>query len=159
VRAHIDECIEAACLDAVEGQSDAKVAAALLTHREQRFRLSYVLGELITEENHQQDDFSFEPQGGTASALDEEDVVPEADRKRNGERIARYLERIKHLATEVAAETAKDFGPYAAQESPDDKSAWLELYSDRLFESEEFSKLALDIKGRHRKPVRLALDG
>ena len=146
IRAHIDECIEAACLHAVEGQADAKVAAALLTHREQRFRLSYVLGEPLTEENHDQDDFSFEPEASAASALDEQDVVSEDDRKRNGERIAHYIERIKHLATEVAAETAQDFGPYGAQENPDDKSAWLELYSDRLFESEEFGKLALDIK-------------
>ena len=39
VRAHIDECIEEACLEAIQGKSDAKIAAALLEHREQRFRL------------------------------------------------------------------------------------------------------------------------
>jgi hypothetical protein len=44
VRAHIDECVEAACLAVIDGQPDAKIAGALLTHREQRFRLSYVLG-------------------------------------------------------------------------------------------------------------------
>src|SRR5690349_17689807 len=64
VRAHIDECVEAACLAAIEGQDDTKVAAALLTHREQRFRLSYVLGEMPAEESGEQDDFSFEPGAG-----------------------------------------------------------------------------------------------
>jgi hypothetical protein len=34
----------------------------------------------------------------------------------------------------------------ASQEGPEDKAAWLELFSDQLFESEEFAKLALDIK-------------
>jgi GTPase SAR1 family protein len=79
VRAHIDECIEAACLAAVEGYADAKVAAALLMHREQRFRLSYVLGELPGEDTPDQEDFSFEP--AAAADLDEREVVSEADRK------------------------------------------------------------------------------
>jgi hypothetical protein len=61
VRANIDECIEAACLAAVEGVGDKKLAAALLTHREQRFRLSYVLGEMSADANGDQGDFSFEP--------------------------------------------------------------------------------------------------
>ena len=39
-----------------------------------------------------------------------------------------------------------DFGLPAAQQTPDDKAGWLELYSDRPFESEEFAKLALDIR-------------
>ncbi len=45
VRAHIDECIEAACFSTIGGQRSEKVAAALLTHREQRFRLFHILGE------------------------------------------------------------------------------------------------------------------
>jgi energy-coupling factor transporter ATP-binding protein EcfA2 len=60
VRAHIDECIEAACLAVIEGQSDAKVAASLLTHREQRFRLLYLLGEWVSEAPLEDDDFSFD---------------------------------------------------------------------------------------------------
>jgi hypothetical protein len=145
VRAHIDECIEAACLSAVEGQDDTKVAAALLTHREQRFRLSYVLGEMPTQDSEDQDDFSFESGAGTAD-LDEAELVSDTQRKLNGDRIADYIDRIKTLAAHVAAQTAQDFGPYAAQEGPEDKTAWLELFSDQLFESDEFAKLALDIK-------------
>jgi hypothetical protein len=121
------------------------VAAALLTHREQRFRLSYVLGEMPAEDSGDQDDFSFEPGAGAAN-LNEAEVVSDAQRKLNGDRIADYMRRIKTLAAHIAAQTAEDFGPFTAQEGPEDKSAWLELFSDQLFESEEFSKLALDIK-------------
>jgi hypothetical protein len=145
VRAAIDECIEAACLAAVEGQDDTKVAAALLTHREQRFRLSYVLGEMPAQDSEDQDDFSFETGAGTAD-LDEAELVSDAQRKLNGDRIADYIDRIKTLVAHVAAQTAKDFGPLAAQERPEDTAAWLDLFSDQLFESEEFAKLALDIK-------------
>src|SRR5208283_2299599 len=44
VRAHIEECLEEACLETVQSRSDAKVMGAFLQHREQRFRLSYILG-------------------------------------------------------------------------------------------------------------------
>jgi hypothetical protein len=145
VRAHIDECIEAACLAAVEGQNDTKLAAALLTHREQRFRLSYVLGEMPVEESGDKDDFSFEPEAGETD-LDEAEEVSDAQRKLNSKRIANYVERIKTLAAHAAGQTAEDLGSLPAQEGPEDKAAWLELFSDQLFEFEEFAKLALDIK-------------
>jgi len=149
VRANIDECIEAACLAAIENQPDEKVAEALLTHREQRFRLSYVLGDWDSDEDASNDDdeFSFDTNGSVpAGTLDDEDAVSDDERQANSVRLTEYIARIKALAAEVAADTASDFGSFAEQETPDDKAAWLELYSDRLFESEEFAKLALDIR-------------
>jgi hypothetical protein len=145
-RAHIDECVEAACLSVVEGQPDAKIAAALLTHREQRFRLSYVLGDWASDDAEEQDDFSFEASVTPASSWEDEDVVSETDSKKNSGRMVHYVERIKTLAKDVAGQTAAVLESFAAQLTPDDKAAWLELYSDQLFESEEFIKLALDIK-------------
>jgi len=148
VRAYIDECIEAACLTAIESQSNDKIAAALLTHKEQRFRLSYILGSanVADDEGADEDDFQFDIAPGALGNPDDEDIVSEAERRANAERIAGYIEQVRSLAAEIADRTAADCGPFAAQESPDDKSAWLELYSDRLFESEEFAKLALDIR-------------
>lgn len=145
VRAHIDECIEAACLAAVEGQPNTKIAATLLTHREQRFRLSYTLGDFQTDDDDEEDDFSFDEP--SADSSEDSDAIPEAERKQNSHRIAIYLERIERLAADMSAQTAEELGSYGEQESPDDKARWLELYSDNLFESNEFAKLALDIKG------------
>lgn len=147
VRAHIDECIEAASLAAAEGQSDAKVAAALLTHREQRFRLSYLLGEWDSDAVEDEDDFSFDAAEPTASAAqDDEDSVTDDERRSNSERIEAYVGRVRALATEINKQNAADLGPLTEQRTPDDKAAWLELYTDRLFESEEFARLALDIR-------------
>ena len=147
VRANIDECIEAACLAATEGQPDSKIAAALLTHHEQRFRLSYVLGDWSDEETPDEDDFTFDTDVPAASGNpDEEDRVSEQERRANAARVAAYLDRVRALAAEISEQTAADFGPFAEQQTPDDKAAWLELYSDRLFENEEFAKLSLDIR-------------
>jgi energy-coupling factor transporter ATP-binding protein EcfA2 len=147
VRAHIDECIEAACLASIESQPDAKVAAALLTHREQRFRLSYLLGEWESDATSDDDDFSFDPAVPAASGNpDDEDSVADDERRANSERIKSYVARVRGLATEINKQTAADLGLLSTQQTPDDKAAWLELYSDRLFDNEEFARLALDIR-------------
>lgn len=145
VRAHIDECIEAACLAVTEGQPDAKVAAALLTHREQRFRLSYLLGEWDSDSEADDEDFSFDTVVPAAGVPEEEDSVTDAERRSNSERLETYVSRVRSLASEINKQNAVDLGLLSEQQSPDDKAAWLELYSDRLFDSEEFARLALDI--------------
>lgn len=147
VRAHIDECIEAACLAVIEGQPDTKVAAALLTHREQRFRLAYVLGEWESEAPTDEDDFSFDlaapaPSGGPS----DEDIVTDDERRTNSEQVKNYHGQVRALAIEIDRQNAADLGPLASQQPPDDRAAWLERYSDRLFECEDFAKLALDIR-------------
>jgi len=149
VRAHIDECIEAACLALIEGQSDEKVAEALLVHREQRFRLSYLLGEWESGASSNQDDFSFDsPSTDSPENIDDDDAVSDEERKANYQNLRAFLERTRSIAIDVASQTASDFGTLEAQKTPDDKAAWLELFSDRLFEAEEFAKLGLDIKDK-----------
>ena len=60
VRCAVDECLEAACEAVVRGQSDARIAEALLEHREQRFRLSYPLGTWQQEQPEQATDNEYE---------------------------------------------------------------------------------------------------
>ena len=44
IRCAVDECLEAASESVIRGHDDTRIAEALLEHREQRFRLSYPLG-------------------------------------------------------------------------------------------------------------------
>ena len=126
-----------------------KSPAALLTHREQRFRLSYMLGELdVDEESGTRTIFrSSDSRRRWRRSSTKSDEVSEEERgneRRESSRIISSASR--SLRRNREKRTAEDFGPYADQKTPEDKAAWLELYSDRLFESEEFAKLALDIK-------------
>lgn len=146
VRAHIDECIEAACLAAMEKQSDEKVAAALLNHREQRFRLSYLLGEWDNVGDGDDEDFSFDTAVLATGVPEERDSVTDVERRSNSERLNAYVGCVRTLAVEINRQNAADLGSLSDQKSPDDKAAWLELYSDRIFEAEEFARLALDIR-------------
>jgi hypothetical protein len=147
VRAHLDECIEAACLAVVEGEEDDAVADALLIHREERFRLSYLLGSWTKKLPVAEDDFDFEDSSKVAANdLDEEEVVSGEERTANRERLGNYIERVKSLAASVATGVASDLGSLGGQKTPDDRAAWLELFGDALFESEDFARLSLDIK-------------
>lgn len=144
VRAHIDECLEEACLAAIQQKAEEKVVAALLTHREQRFRLSYVIGHWGDWEAPGDDDFSFDDEP-IEDSIEDGELVPADELTRNREGLVDFLLRVKELAKKVGARVDEDLGNLSSQENPDDRATWLEIFGDALYEEEEFGKLALDI--------------
>jgi energy-coupling factor transporter ATP-binding protein EcfA2 len=145
VRAHIDECLEEACLEAVQKKPDGKIAAALLEHREQRFRLSYVLGGWTDTAAEEADDFSFEGEQDTVVEIDEAEAVPPEEREQNHARLKEFVSRIKTLTAEVEEKFAGSLGKIADQKTADDRATWLELFGVEAFKHQQFSNLALDI--------------
>jgi len=145
VRAHIDECLEDACLSAIQQQPDSKIAAALLSHREQRFRLFYPLGSWQEESEKAEDDFSFDDEEQEVDALEEQETVSAAEITRNQERLSELVSRIKELSRTVGNMTAESVGNLEDMDDPEDRAGWLEIFGEDLFDQEEFSKLTLDI--------------
>ncbi|MBF0214545.1 MAG: hypothetical protein HQM00_13455 [Magnetococcales bacterium] len=144
VRAHIDECLEEACLAAIQGQPDDKIAANLLSHREQRFRLFYLLGSW-QESAKETDDFSIDDDKPEKDTISEQEIVSAAEATRNQARLIEFIGHIKTVARKVGDTTATHLGPLEDHDGPDNRTVWLELFSDELYEHEAFSKLALDI--------------
>ena len=146
VRAHIDECLEEACLCAVQQQPDAKIAAALLSHREQRFRLFYPLGAWQEEEAETPAfEFSFDDEEPDLDLLDAQEMLSATETARNQRRLAEFVARIKNLSAGAATRTAESVGDLKDMDDPDDRASWLEIFADELFDQEEFARLALDI--------------
>lgn len=147
VRAHIDECLEEACLSAIQDQSDDKIATALLSHREQRFRLFYPLGPWQEEKTTVEDDFSFGDEEPELDELEEQEILSAAEITRNRARLSEFVARIKQLSDAVGNSTAKDVGPLGEQDDPRDRADWLEIFGSNLYKhkQEEFANLALDI--------------
>lgn len=146
VRAHIDECLEEACLSAIQQQPDAKLAAALLSHREQRFRLFYPLGAWQEEESVNADDgFSFDDEEPDVDEIDEHEIVSANETKKNRKRLAEFVSRIRDLSETVGTMTAKSVGDLRDMDDPEDRAGWLEIFGDELYEQEEFARLAMDI--------------
>jgi GTPase Era involved in 16S rRNA processing len=146
VRAHIDECLEEACSETVQGRSNAKIMAALLQHREQRFRLSYILGTWSDPSAVDDSDFNFDEQEDDPLAeIDEsETTTPEEDAK-NHSRLAEYLRVIRTLSAEVEAKVTGTLGALKDQKGADDRAAWLELFGNEVYEHQAFAELVLDI--------------
>lgn len=146
VRAHIDECLEEACSEAVQGRSNAKIMAALLQHREQRFRISYILGTWSDPSGIDDADFNFEDQEDDLFIeIDEsETTTPEENAKNHG-RLAEYLRVIRTLSGEVETKVAATLGPLKDQKGADDRAAWLELFGNEVYEHQSFAELVLDI--------------
>lgn len=145
VRAHIDECLEEACLEAVQSRSDAKVMGAFLQHREQRFRLSYVLGSWAERSDANESEFAFDDEEQFEAEINEGEAVRPEERSHNLARLRGYLERIKQIADEVENGVSGTLGPLLGQKTADDRAAWLELFGNEAFAHKEFAEIALDV--------------
>lgn len=148
VRAHIDECIEAACAatevagcESGRGAADASRAA-----------LSSVLSAWRVGQRFEADDedFSFDTVVPAAGVPEEEDSVTNAERRSNSERLETYVSRVRSLASEINKQNAIDL--WASFRTAISRQQGREqTYSDRLFDSEEFARLALDIRDEGSK--------
>ena len=149
VRAHIEECLEEACLEAVQSHSDAKVMGAFLQHREQRFRLSYVLGSWTEASIADESEFAFDDQDLTEAEIDESEAVGLEERSRNLLHLHRYLQRIKGSPKKSRKVVANTLGPLLAQRTADDRAAWLELFGNEAFAHKDFPESCSRCHGRH----------
>lgn len=146
-RAYIDESIEAACVAAVDGQRDEAIARAFLEHRDQRFRLFYILGEWPeTEPDAVEEGFDFEGTAVAPNAANDELLVG-LESSTLSARLKEYVGRIKRVA-ETVGSTAniKHTRPTKSASSQDDRAQWLQTFVEALHENDEFSRIGLDIK-------------
>jgi len=159
VRAYIDECLEAACVEAVERSSDQKIVSALLQHEEQRFRLSYLLGGWSYASRVNEDEFSFDDEPDDATRIDEKEIVGSEEQKANHQKLESYLSSIKSIAFEVEARISNDLGNLKPDMSADDRAAWLEIFGTEVFSDPSFAELGLDILEEVTKRFDLISDG
>lgn len=146
VRAYVDECLEAACLEAVQGSPAAKIMAALLQHEEQRFRLSYVLGSWLSSQTEGNDDeFSFEDEPDEVTQISVDEVVSGKEQEENRARLQHYFSAISTVASSVESRVRKELGELKSEMSADDRAAWLEIFANEIFYDVAFAELGLDL--------------
>ena len=146
VRGDIEECLEEACISAIDNASDKDIAAALLEHREQRFRLSYILGSWQQEQPEQEDDeYEMGEEETEAATLAEDEIVAGTELTENKDRLSEYIVRIKEVAAAVQKQTAEKLGDFKGIDNPNKRQDWLEDFRDVLYENQDFTRLSLDI--------------
>ena len=146
VRGDIEECLEEACISAIDNAPDKDIAAALLEHREQRFRLSYILGSWQQEQPKQEDDeYEMQDEETEAAALAEDEIVAGPELIQNKDRLFEYINRIKEVAEAAQKQTTKKHGDLKGIDNPNKRQEWQEDFRDALYENKDFTQLSLDI--------------
>ncbi|MGJ4908053.1 hypothetical protein [Bradyrhizobium sp. HKCCYLS2033] len=146
VRAYVDECVESACLEAVQGSSSEKIIASLLQHEEQRFRLSYILGGYSSSEGDVDDgEFLFEDEPTDVAVIASDEMVSAKEREENQAQLDQYLASIGTIVSTVELRVRGEIGELRADMSADDRAAWLEIFANEVFYDSAFSELGIDI--------------
>ena len=146
----VDECLEEACINAIQGRDDAGIADALLEHREQRFRLSYLLGawreDAPASDFPDQYEMEYEDENDSESEpLPSEEAVGADESDRNKARLNEYIARIREMAETAREATVAEHGDFQAMSNANQRQNWLDAFTGNLHANRAFELLSLDI--------------
>jgi len=147
-QANIEECVIDAALAVLENAPTEKVADRFLNHRDQKFRLSYLLGAWREGTvGDSQDEMSFD-ETGEAQVFNEDGALTNEERAANRESIEKYLSRVGQLTKSVVASLIDELGVDMKVAGPDREAAQElieENFEDCLTQDEGFHELVQDI--------------
>lgn len=147
--ANIEECLLDAANGIRENATITKVAERFLSHRDQKFRLSYILGSWSEGKTaHQVDDEISFDEIDDEETLDEEIVVTDDERSANRDRIRHFLTRLTELAHRVLQRLVDDVGLDSSMNAADREVAQQlveENFESQLLLDEEFHELVQDV--------------
>lgn len=145
-QANIEECVIDAALAILEGAPTDKVADRFLNHRDQKFRLSYLLGGWRKGDN-EQDEMSFD-EVGEPKVFDDEGTLTEDERTANQETLEKYLGRINQVVKSVFSCLTDELGVDPRIVGPDREAAQElieENFEGQFTQEEGFHDLVQDI--------------
>ncbi len=151
VRTYTQESIDEACKAVWRGESDEKVVKELLNHRDQRFRLGYILGSWSEQEiQADDDDWGFddvEEQSETESEqVSEEGAYPSADERREmQEKLSEYAKRIREIAEVAIAKVSEEWGEDVLRLKGEDLDLVLDYFEEILEKMPGYDALIEDI--------------
>lgn len=141
VREYLNECISSAVLAAAKGADDAEVLRRLLNHVNQRFRFSYVLGNVsaVAQRSLDFDDDEEESEGEIDFfSKEERDVI---DVAKTTELLTRTVEKLRDLARRLGEQLRAELDV----RDKDDERVAEELFEEELDnllrDNEEFHQI------------------
>jgi GTPase SAR1 family protein len=153
VRSYTEECVQAAVMAAAESLGKDSIARKFLTHSEEKFRLSYILGpNPIADE--EEEDFDDAPESEARAA-----EIDNAECEENRTRLVEWLGRCEEIAKRVIGELEDEVGETAVAMTEKDKDAFLQLVSDKLDDDDDISTLVEDIIEEIKERLRFVKAG
>ena len=161
VHTNVHECVADACAALWDNLPDNRFAERLLTHRDLRFRLGYVIGswkQTPLAAAKQEDDWDYDPDSRQSAEAPEEpdSALPTAaDITRMQEVLKSYLDRIRALSAEAKQRLQAELGVEIADLTGADKEAAQDLFEDQVQTLPDFDDLVNDIMDE----IRLRFEG
>lgn len=156
-QANVEECVVDACLAKFEQAPINKVADRFLNHRDQKFRLSYVLGgwHKVDDQEDDDDEFSFEDEPETDDDEREDGGLTASERAKNREVLESFLGQIDTLTAKIVKRLSNDLGIEHSKPMSADREAAEQLIEENieayLAEDESFHELVQDVLDRIRE--------
>lgn len=145
---NIAECIADACLAVWQAAPDDKVAERLLHHRDQRFRLSYILGSYSSDEpEDEEDDWAYEGEAEHEAELEDLEESLTADERAELRGVLDgYIGRIHALAEQARLKLESDLEVSVEDLKGSEREAAQELFEDLVQGLPDFDDLVNDIR-------------
>lgn len=142
----VAECVANACLATLYELPDEKIADKLLHHRDQVFRLNYVLGSFASSDSAD-DEWTYEGEADTDQVAEEaaEPPVPSDQQGKLKSVLDGFLKRIVTLAKTARAKTEADLAIKFSSLTPTDIDIAEEYFADIVEDQAEFDELVEDI--------------
>jgi len=151
VRTNIRECVADACLAAYENVPDEKLVNRLLNHRDQKFRLGYILGNWQVSKNDDDIEDDWEDEKDTTVLNDSEggeqekfDATAQEDNKIQLV-LNSYIQRIRQITDQAVQELDQELGESVSGFEGKDLEAVEELFDEKVQSADDFDNLVNDI--------------
>jgi GTPase Era involved in 16S rRNA processing len=143
IQVYVEECVIAAVQAALDQKETQDIARKLLEHSEQRFRLSYILGVLPSEDQGDDDEDLEEDE---QEDMSEQDALSPQERLHIVTTLQEFLHVVRSLATTIRENlTAHPDYPGAAISKEDRDALIQELLENELYKHDTFQRLVDDI--------------
>jgi hypothetical protein len=157
VHTYVHECVADACAALWDECSDGRLAERLLTHRDLRFRLGYVIGswkQVVPRAAPGEDEWAYDDAGKDEDeSVDEADgaLPTSADVERMQGALASFLGRIRGLADEAKEQLQAELNLNLETLSGSEKEAAQDLFEDMVQSLPDFDDLVNDIMDEIKK--------
>lgn len=144
IRTYIEESVLEACKTAWRDGSDERVVRDLLNHKEQRFRLSYLLGDWeASKQALDEGDWGEATQDeGSEDELDPSSLPTTEERSATQREIETFLKDIRDLSDSSDTQLSRELGEPLKKLSGDDQEAAIALLLERIEKLPGFAELA-----------------